>query len=71
MKGNLHLFDKLIRVFISILLFAYMLHLTGEIVLKMVCGILAIYLTTTAAMGFCPLYLFLDINTKSGTKNQY
>jgi hypothetical protein len=63
MKKNMGLIDRLIRtvfaIIVGILYFKGMITGTAAIIL----GIFAVVFLATSAIGFCPLYLPLGINT--------
>jgi len=63
MKKNMSSNDKLIRLGLSILIiiFYYKQVLTGT--LGIISLVLALVLTVTSLIGFCPLYEILGINT--------
>ena len=65
MKKNMGLADRLIRVFVAVLLAA--LYFTGTVsgTLGIVLLVVAVVFLLTSAVSFCPLYLPLGINTCS------
>lgn len=71
MKENVNNLDKFIRIFFSILLIVLVINIHRDIMFQIVFGITAVYLIITAILGNCPLYSFLEINTKSTRRNRY
>jgi hypothetical protein len=63
MKKNIGLGDKLIRLSISIILivFYYKQILTGTV--GIICLLIALGLTLTSLVGFCPIYGILGWKT--------
>ncbi len=63
MKKNMGSYDKLIRLIVAIALIVlyYKEVLTGT--LGIIALVLALVLTVTSLIGFCPLYTLFGINT--------
>jgi len=63
MKNNIGSSDKLVRLFIAIILIA--LYYTGVLkdTLGIVALVVALIMTITSLIGFCPLYTILGIKT--------
>ena len=63
MKKNMGSYDKLIRLVVAIVLIVlyYKEVLTGT--LGIIALVLALVLTVTSLIGFCPLYTLFGINT--------
>lgn len=63
MKKNMGSYDKLIRLIVAIALIVlyYKEVLTGT--LGIIALVLALLLTVTSLVGFCPLYTLFGINT--------
>ena len=63
MKKNIGTIDRVIRVILAIVV--GILYLNGSIsgTAAIILGILAVIFIITAAIGFCPLYLPLNIST--------
>lgn len=65
MKKNVGKLDTLLRLFLGFaLIVAYLIHFT-EGVVGIVLALLGLVLILTGTIGFCPLYLPFNINTKS------
>jgi hypothetical protein len=64
MKKNMGTIDRVIRV-IAALVVGYLI-LSGSItgVLAIILGVLAVVLLATSAMGSCPLYIPLKMDTR-------
>jgi len=64
MKNNMNSYDKLIRLGLSIVLIIlyYKQVVTGTI--GIICLVVALVLTITSLIGFCPIYKILGINTR-------
>ena len=63
MKKNMGSYDKLIRLIVAIafIVLYYKEVLTGT--LGIIALVLALVLTVTSLIGFCPLYTLFGINT--------
>jgi hypothetical protein len=68
MKTNMSSYDKLIRLGLSIVLIIlyYKQVVTGTF--GIICLVLALVLTITSLIGFCPIYKILGINTRTTEK---
>lgn len=68
MKANMHLIDRIVRVFISVTLVILYFsgYFTGTIAIIALSA--AIIFTITGLVGFCPLYTLLGLSTRK--KNQ-
>jgi len=68
MKKNMNSTDKLVRLFIAIVLIVlfYKEILTGT--LGIIALVLALILTVTSLISFCPLYAILGISTAKKEK---
>ncbi|MEX1013909.1 MAG: DUF2892 domain-containing protein [Candidatus Paceibacterota bacterium] len=64
MKKNMGTLDKLIRVFIAIIV--AILYFTGQIsgLAAIILGVLALVFILTSLIGTCPLYLPFGLSTK-------
>ena len=64
MKKNMGIIDRIIRIALAVLI--AILYLTNAIsgVVAIILGIIAIAFLITGIIGFCPVYLPLDISTK-------
>ncbi len=72
MRQNINSLDKIIRIALSLAMLSIMLLVSDDFFLEMICGMFGIYFIITAFKGICPLYAFLQINTKNNKKgNQY
>lgn len=63
MKKNMGLIDRAIRVVLAVVVIV--LYLAGMITgaAAVILGVIALIFLATSAVGFCPLYLPLGINT--------
>ena len=63
MKQNMGSIDKLVRVFVALVI--AILYFTDQITgtAAIILGIFAIVFLLTSAVGFCPLYLPLKLST--------
>lgn len=68
MKKNIGIIDKIIRllIVITITVFYFSGFISGTT--AVIFGIIAVVFLITAFMGFCPLYLPLNINTANKRK---
>ncbi|MCA9919170.1 MAG: DUF2892 domain-containing protein [Anaerolineales bacterium] len=64
MKQNMGSMDRVIRVVVAVVI--AVLYFTGVIsgTVAIILGILGIVFILTSAIGFCPLYLPLNLSTK-------
>ncbi len=63
MKQNIGTIDKVVRVFVAVVI--GVLFFTDQItgLAAIILGIFAVVFLLTSAMGFCPLYLPLKLST--------
>jgi len=63
MKKNLGSIDKIVRVFVAVVI--GILYFTGQITgtAAIILGIFAVAFLSTSAIGLCPLYLPFNIST--------
>ncbi|MFO7570806.1 MAG: DUF2892 domain-containing protein [Smithellaceae bacterium] len=63
MKKNMGTIDRVIRVFLAVVVI--ILYLTGTIsgLAALILGIFALIFLVTSAIGFCPLYVPFNIST--------
>jgi len=63
MKKNLGSIDKIVRVFVAVVI--GILYFTGQITgtAAIILGIFAVAFLLTSAIGLCPLYLPFNIST--------
>ncbi len=63
MKKNMGSIDKIVRVFVAVVI--GILYFTGQITgtAAIILGIFAVVFLLTSAIGFCPLYLPFKIST--------
>jgi len=66
MKHNIHRIDRLIRVMVGIIFMIISLKIYREdFSLGLIFGLLSLYLFVTTIIGVCPIYMFLEVNTKT------
>jgi len=70
MKQNMGTIDRVIRVVLAIIVLV--LYLTGNIsgTAAIILGIFAVIFFLTSLVGFCPLYVLINISTKKKTKKK-
>jgi hypothetical protein len=70
MKQNMGTIDRIIRVILAILVLA--LYLAGSIsgTAAIILGIFAVIFFLTSLVGFCPLYVLINISTKKSSKKK-
>ncbi len=64
MKGNMGIFDRIIRV--ALVVVVAVLFFTGQLtfVASIILGVLAVIFLLTSIVGVCPLYLLFGISSK-------
>ena len=64
MKKNMGTIDRVVRFLLA--LTVLVLYLTGQLsgTVAIILGILAVVFVATSFVGFCPLYMPLNISTK-------
>lgn len=71
MKNNINTIDKIIRLVICIIFATLAIKIYPEDhSLGIIFAFLSIYLLLTILIGICPVYLFLDINTRTDKKRK-
>jgi hypothetical protein len=70
MKQNMGTIDRVIRVILAILVLV--LYLAGSIsgTAAIILGIFAVIFFLTSLVGYCPLYVLINISTKKKTKKK-
>jgi len=70
MKNNMSAYDKLIRLVVSIvLIILYYKHIVAGTI-GIICLVVALILTITSLIGFCPIYKILGLNTRTPQKKE-
>jgi len=68
MKNNMSSYDKLIRLGLSIVLIILYYKQVVAGTIGIICLVVALVLTITSLIGFCPIYKILGINTRKTEK---
>jgi len=68
MKNNMSSYDKLIRLGLSIVLIILYYKQVVAGTIGIICLVVALVLTITSLIGFCPIYRILGINTRKTEK---
>lgn len=64
MKQNMGIVDRILRVVVALVVgVLYAMHIISG-TLALVLGVVALVFIATSVMGFCPLYLPLNLSTK-------
>jgi len=69
MKNNMSSYDKLIRLGLSIVLIILYYKQVVAGTIGIICLVVALVLTITSLIGFCPIYKILGINTRKTEKD--
>ncbi|UCD19080.1 MAG: DUF2892 domain-containing protein [candidate division WOR-3 bacterium] len=64
MKLNMSMWDRLIRILITVVIVILLIADVLKGMLGVVLGIIAIVFLATSVIGFCPLYVIFGFSTK-------
>ncbi len=70
MKKNMGTIDRLIRIVLAVIILILLLNGNVAGTLALILGVFAVAFIGTSAIGWCPLYNPLNINTKKTEQKQ-
>ena len=70
MTKNMGTIDRLIRIILAVIILILLLNSSVAGTFALILGVFAIVFLGTSAIGWCPLYKPMNINTKKSKQSQ-